>query len=181
VKPLILLSALAFLFVSERADAQSDSVLTRALMDTASLLGRIPGDSSAAAAQKIEVGPVRLGSAAAGFVFGALLGGFSGHELRQERCNGSCQTRIGESLLDGAAIGGTLGAALGAAFLNLRSVCSFDRRILRTLAGATLGGSALYVAAGGREKRKGTSAFFVPLGAVGGALASLGDCWRSRY
>ena len=150
-------------------------------MDTTSLLGRLTGDSATAVPQKIEVGPVRLASSSGGFLFGALLGGFAGHEIRQENCKGACQTRIGDSLLTGAAIGGTLGAALGAAFLDLRSACPFRHRLLRTLVGSTVGASALYVAAGGREKRRGTSAFFVPIGAVGGSLASLSGCWKSRF
>jgi hypothetical protein len=179
VKRLIFLLAIAFCSAAS-AEAQSDSVLTRALMDTTSLLGRLTDDSTRVVPEKIEVGPVRLATSSAGFVFGALLGGFAGHEIRQERCRGSCQTRIGESLLTGAAIGGTAGAALGAAFLHLRSVCPFEGRLLRTVIGSGLGGSAMYVLAGGRERRKGTSAFFVPIGAVGGALASLGRCWQTR-
>jgi hypothetical protein len=173
-------ASILLLCFANTARAQSDSVLTRALMDTTSLLGRISSDSVTAGQRKIEVGPVRLATASAGFVFGGLLGGFAGHEIRQENCNGACQTRIGDSLLTGAAIGGTLGAALGAAFLDLRSACPFNRRLLRTLAGSAIGASALYVAAGGREKRKGTSAFFVPIGAVSGSLASLTGCWRTQ-
>ena len=161
------------------AEAQSDSVLTRALTDTTSLLGRLRVDSSRLIAGKIEVGPVRLASASGGFMFGMLLGGFAGHELRD--CRTNCRSTTGESLLTGAAIGGAVGAALGAAFLDLRSVCAFDRRLLRSLVGTAVGASALFAAGGGLEKRRGRSAFFIPIGAIGGSLGTLGPCWKSRF
>jgi hypothetical protein len=114
-------------------------------------------------------------------MFGMLLGGFAGHELKGEDCDRNCREFKAEGLLAGAAIGGVIGGALGAAFLNLRSVCSFDRRLLRTLAGSAVGASAVFAASGGLEKRKGHSAFFIPIGSIGGALGTLGPCWKSRF
>jgi hypothetical protein len=165
---------------SATAEAQSDSLLTRILTDTTSLLGRLTVDSNRVVPTQRQVGSIRLASASGGFMFGMLLGGFAGHELTDADC-GTCRETTGESLLTGAAIGGAAGAALGAAFLDLRSVCAFDRRLLRSLAGTAVGASALFAAAGGLEKRRGRSAFFIPIGAIGGSLGTLGPCWRSRF
>jgi hypothetical protein len=114
-------------------------------------------------------------------MFGMLLGGFAGHEVKAEDCARTCRRLTGDALLTGAAIGGAAGAALGAAFLDLRSICTFDRRALRTAAGAAVGGYAFFAASGGREARRGRSAFFVPIGAIGGSLGALGRCWKSRF
>lgn len=164
---------------SARSEAQSDSVLTRALTDTLSLLGRMPTDTSPAVISPVEVRMIRLGSATGGFMFGMLLGGFAGHEIKAQNCRGDCRTEIGEALLTGGAIGGAIGAGLGAAFLEVGSQCPFHSRILRTMAGSAIGAYALFAATGGLEKRGGRSAFFVPLGSVSGSLASLGRCWKS--
>ena len=161
------------------AEAQSDSVLTRVLSDSTSLLGRLFSDSLRVPLQKRPIGPIRLASATGGFMFGMLLGGYTGHELEARNCI-NCRDRTTDALLKGAAIGGALGAALGAAFLDLQSVCTFEGRLTRTLVGSGLGASASFLAAGGLGKR-GRSAFFIPLGAVGGALGSFGRCWKSRY
>jgi hypothetical protein len=114
-------------------------------------------------------------------MFGIVLGGFAGHEIRSGDCSTDCRKRTGDALLTGAAIGGGIGAALGSAFLNLRSVCAFDQRILRTLAGTAVGTSAFLAATGGLEKPGGRSAFFVPIGAIAGSLGTLGRCWKSRF
>jgi hypothetical protein len=172
--------AIAILFLlAGTAEAQSDSVLTRVLTDSTSLLGRLYSDSSRLPLQRRAIGPIRLASATGGFMFGMLLGGYTGHELEARNCI-NCRDRTTDALLKGAAIGGALGAALGAAFLDLQSVCTFDRRIVRTLAGSGAGAAAFFLAAGGLDK-DGRSAFFIPLGAVGGALGSFGRCWKSRY
>jgi hypothetical protein len=166
---------------SARAEAQTDSVLTRALTDTLRLLGRLSPDSNPTIASPVELRMIRLGSATGGFMFGMLLGGFAGHEIEAKNCRGDCRTPIGEALLTGGAIGGALGAAIGAAFLDLGSHCRFRGRILRTMAGSAVGASAFFAATGGLEKRRGRSAFFVPLGSVGGSLGSLGRCWKSSF
>ena len=175
-----LVLATAILFSVPKAEAQTDSVLTKALSDSSSLLGRIYSDTTRALPGRRPIGSIRLASAAGGFMFGMLLGGYTGHELEAQDCSIGCRERTTDALLKGAAIGGALGAALGAAFLDLRSVCTFDKRIVRTLAGAGAGAAASFYAAGGLGKR-GRSAFFIPLGAVGGALGSIGRCWKSRY
>jgi hypothetical protein len=180
MKRLAISIALVALFLTD-AEAQSDSVLTRALSDTTSLLGRLSQESSPVKVQKFEVQAIRLSSASGGFVFGMVLGGFAGHEISDADCTRNCRRPAGEALLTGAAIGGTVGAALGAAFLNLESVCGFNRRILRTVIGTAVGASALFAATGGLEERRGRSAFFIPIGAIGGSLATLGPCWKSRY
>ena len=108
-----------------------------------------------------------------------VLGGFSGYELESQDCT-NCRNRTADALLLGATIGGAIGAAVGAAFFDLRSVCTFDRRIVRTLAGSAVGAYALFTAAGGLGKR-GRSAFYIPIGAIGGSLGTLGRCWKSAY
>ena len=169
-------------FFAAPVEAQSDSVLTRALSDPSSLLGRVRADSNHTNdLPKVEIRAIRLASSSGGFMFGIVLGGFAGHELGNRNCTSNCRETTADALLTGAAIGGAIGAGLGAAFLNLRSVCAFDRRILRTLIGAAVGASALYAAGGGLEKRRGRSAFFTPIGAIGGSLGTLGPCWKMRF
>lgn len=182
MRPIALSIVLLAFYVTE-ANAQSDSVLTKALSDPSSLLGRITADSNRTNdLPKVEIRAIRLASSSGGFMFGIVLGGFAGHELGSRNCSGkSCRETTADALLTGAAIGGAAGAGLGAAFLNLRSVCAFDRRILRTLIGAAVGASALYAAGGGLEKRRGRSAFFTPIGAIGGSLGTLGPCWKMRF
>src|SRR5688572_7190431 len=103
---------------SVRVEAQSDSLLTRVLTDTTSLLGRLSVDSTRVVPQQIQVRTIRFASATGGFMFGIVLGGFAGHEIESEDCSSNCRRRMGDALLTGAAIGGGLGAALGSAFLN---------------------------------------------------------------
>jgi hypothetical protein len=163
------------------ARAQSDSVLTRALSDSTSLLMQMKyGDSTHFPQQKPPVGSIRLASSSGGFMFGLLLGGFTGYEMVSQNCD-HCRNPTGDALVVGGTIGGALGAALGAAFLDLKSVCTFDRRLMRTLVGSAIGAGSLFVAAGGLENRRGRSAFFVPIGAIGGSLGTLGRCWKSRF
>lgn len=173
-------SAAMLVSIASAGQAQSDSVLTRALSDSSSLLGRIHSDSTRLPAAKRPIGSIRLASATGGFMFGMVLGGYTGYEFASEDCTTRCRKPSGDALLTGGAIGGALGAALGAAFLDLRSVCRFDGRIMRALIGSGLGASALFLAAGGLD-RNGRSAFFIPLGAIGGSLGTLGRCWKSRY
>jgi hypothetical protein len=174
----LILSLAVIALCSTSARAQSDSLLTHVLLDSASLFG--VNSEFAQVSQKPPIGSIRLASSSGGFMFGLLLGGFTGYEIVAEGCD-HCRNPTGDALVVGGVIGGALGAALGAAFLDLRSVCSFDKRIMRTLIGSTVGASALFVASGGLEHRRGRSAFFVPIGAIGGSMAMLGRCWKSRY
>jgi hypothetical protein len=175
-----LICAVAALFlIGEEAEGQSDSVLTRVLSDSTSLLGRLHTDSSRLSSPRRPIGSIRLASATGGFMFGMLLGGYSGYEIASRDCE-QCRNPTADGMLLGGAIGGALGAALGAAFLDLSSVCRFDGRIARTLIGSGIGATALFMAAGGLDK-DGRSAFFIPIGAIGGSLGTLGRCWRSRY
>ena len=172
---------LSLALCSTSVDAQSDSLLTRVLTDSSSLLMQIKyGDSSRFPQQKPPIGSIRLASSSGGFMFGLLLGGFAGYEIVSQRCD-HCRNPTGDALVIGGTIGGALGAALGAAFLDLKSVCTFEGRLLRTLLGSGIGAGTLFVAAGGLDNRRGRSAFFVPIGAIGGSLGTLGRCWKSRF
>ena len=174
------LTAALILISATRAESQSDSVLTNALLgpdSTSSIMSVIPDSARFAGGR--QIGSIRLASSSGGFIFGMVLGGYSGYEIRSQNCD-HCRNPTGDALLVGATIGGAVGAALGAAFLDLRSICSFNGRITRTLIGSAIGATASFIAAGGLDKR-GRSAFFIPLGAVGGSLGTLGRCWKSRY
>jgi hypothetical protein len=171
-------SILLLSLCSAPAAAQSDSVLTRALLDSASLLTLNESDADLTL-QTPPIGSIRLASSSGGFMFGLLLGGFAGYEMVSQSCD-HCRNPTGDALVIGGTIGGALGAALGAAFLDLKSVCTFDKRLMRTLIGSSVGASALFIAAGGLDHRRGRSAFFVPIGAIGGSLGTLGRCWKSR-
>jgi hypothetical protein len=159
--------------------ALSDSALSKALSDTISLLGT-DRYSELSVPERVPVGPIRLASASAGSMFGAVLGGFAGSQMRDRDCKTDCRKLTGEALLRGAAIGAVLGAAVGAAFLDIRSVCRFDKRLARTIIGSTVGASALFVASGGLRERNGVSPFFLPIGAISGSMGSLGRCWKSH-
>ncbi len=174
------LSLVILALCSTAARAQSDSLLTRILSDSSSLLQVRYDDSTRVPSQKPQIGSIRLASSSGGFMFGILLGGFTGYEIVSQRCD-NCRNPTGDALVIGGTIGGALGAALGAAFLDLKSVCTFDKRITRTLIGSGIGAGSLFVAAGGLENRRGRSAFFVPIGAIGGSLITLGRCWKSRF
>jgi len=148
------------------------------LLDSASLLTLDESDADLTL-QRPPIGSIRLASSSGGFMFGLLLGGFAGYEMVSQSCD-HCRNPTGDALVIGGTIGGALGAALGAAFLDLKSVCTFDKRLMRTLIGSGVGASALFIAAGGLDHRRGRSAFFVPIGAIGGSLGTLGRCWKSR-
>lgn len=157
-------------------EAQSDSLLTDLLLGT--------GDNKAllaepeAAIQRPPIRAIRLASSTGGFMFGILLGGYTGSQLLARDCD-DCEKPEMDALMIGGAIGGAIGAGLGAAFLELSSVCSFDKRLVRSMIGAGIGATTFWVAAGGLE-RGGKSAFLVPIGAVAGSLGTMGRCWRSR-
>lgn len=160
------------------AKGQSDSVLTHALSDSTSVLVDRLSEAAAMRDERLPIGSIRLASSSGGFVFGLLLGGYSGYELVSETCK-NCRESQGDALVMGAAIGGALGAALGAAFLDLRSVCAFDKRLVRSFTGSVLGASALFFATSGMDR--GRSIYLIPIGAIGGSLSMLGRCWKSRY
>lgn len=151
-------------------EAQSDSLLTAVLSDPRPVTIEVP---------KPPIAAIRLASSTGGFVFGILVGGFAGHEMLNRECK-TCDKPELDALVIGGAIGGAIGAGLGSAFLDIGSVCTFDKRIMRTMLGSAIGASAAYIASGGLE-RGGRTIFFVPIGAVGGSLGSLGKCWKSRY
>ena len=166
--------ALVF-FGATGLEAQSDSLLTAVLLGTGD--GK-PGAESEFPIQKPPVRAIRLATSTGGFVFGMVLGGYSGSQLIGKDYE-SDKPQV-DALVIGGAIGGAIGAGLGAAFLDLRSNCTFDKRFLRSLIGAGIGTGALFVAGGGLD-RGGKSVFYVPLGAIAGSLGTMGRCWRSRY
>ena len=167
-----LLLALVIL-VAPRLDAQSDSLLTAVLLGSGD--GKLVEPELAI--QKRPVRAIRLASSTGGFVFGMVLGGYSGLQLVPEDSQ-SDKPQV-DALVIGGAIGGAIGAGLGAAFLDLSSSCTFDKRFVRSLVGAGIGTGALFLAGGGLE-RGGKAAFYVPLGAIAGSLGTMGRCWRSR-
>lgn len=136
-----------------------------------------PDDTARMVPQRPPVGAIRLAASSGGFIWGAVAGGYIGHEAQANDCT-KCASRRLNSLVGGAIIGGAIGAALGASALNLSSPCGFNHRLLRSFVGAGIGASAAYAASGGLDHGS-HSAFFIPVAAVGGALGTLGHCWKS--
>ena len=143
----------------------------------AQLIGPSIFEDTTKISQKPSAGAIRLAASSGGFIWGAVLGGYIGHKSQANDCT-KCASRHLNALVGGALIGGSLGAALGASFLNLRSPCSFNHRLARSLIGASVGAAATYTATGGLS-HAGHGAFFVPVAAIGGALGTLGHCWRA--
>ena len=122
-------------------------------------------------------GAIRLGTAVGGAALGFVVGGFAGYNILPHRCQ--CDDPGLDELILGALVGSAAGAALGAALPSLNSVCAFDQRLKRTIVGG-LGAAALgFVFAGGLNGAE-TTVFITPVLGVGGSLASLGHCWKSR-
>jgi hypothetical protein len=167
--------AILCLVTSTRVLAQSDSVITSILMGSIGEKSQTEADPLAI---KQPVRAIRLGSASGGFMFGILVGGFAGSQLLYQDCN-KCKKPQMDAIIVGGSIGGALGAALGASVLELSSVCSFNSRLTRSLIGAGIGATTMFVAGGGVH-RGGRSVFLVPIGAVSGSLGALGRCWKSR-
>lgn len=167
--------ALVF-FGTARLEAQSDSLLTALLLGSGDSGLNIEREGPF---QRSPIRAIRLATSTGGFMFGILLGGYSGWQLVVKQSEDSDKPQL-DALVIGGAIGGAIGAGLGAAFLDLTSVCTFDKRLLRSLIGASAGASASFVAGGGLD-RGGKSIFFVPVGAIAGSLVTMGRCWRSRY
>jgi hypothetical protein len=122
-----------------------------------------------------QSGGVRVFTAFGGGFIGTLVGGYVGYHVLPHNC--SCDDPGLDEMIYGAFAGMVIGAALGASGPDLGSVCSFDKRLMRSLAGAGLAGVAGYVLAGGHGN--GGTVIAVPAGAVGGSLAALGRCWKS--
>ena len=113
-----------------------------------------------------------LGSAG-GAVLGLIGGVFIASQLPAHDC-GCDDPGLAEAIYGGLA-GVTLGAALGAAMPDLRSVCSFGGRFGRSILGGALGtvvGTFAAVSAG--------NIVFIPAGSAAGSLAALGRCWKSH-
>ena len=171
---LALFLALVF-FGATRLDAQSDSLLTAVLLGSGDAKPLAQGQFPI---QKPPVRAIRLATSTGGFVFGMVLGGYSGSQLLGKDYD-SDKPQV-DALVIGGAIGGAIGAGVGAAFLDLSSNCTFEKRLLRSLVGAGIGTGAVFAASGGLD-RGGHSVFYVPLGAIAGSLGTMGRCWRSRY
>ena len=118
---------------------------------------------------------VRLFTATSGVLVGTIAGGFVGYHVLPHECG--CDDPGLDAIVYGAFFGMTVGAALGAAAPDLHSVCSFDKRFARSLAGAGITAIGAYLVAGGRGN--GGTLLAIPLGAIGGSLAGLGRCWNS--
>lgn len=108
-----------------------------------------------------------------GAAIGTFAGGYIGYHVLSHDCGG-CDDPGLEAIILGAFAGMTVGAALGAAGPG-DSVCSFDRRFARSLAGAGIAAGGAFFVAGING-----SIITVPAGAIGGSLAALGRCWKSR-
>lgn len=124
----------------------------------------------------VNKGHHRFFASLGGSVLGAIAGGYLGYQILPHDCQ--CDDPGLDALVYGGLAGMTVGAALGAAGPGLRSVCSYDRRLKRSLIGATLVAGASYIVAGG-PGNSGTL-IAVHLGGMGGSLAALGQCWKSR-
>jgi hypothetical protein len=120
----------------------------------------------------------RLLTAVSGALAGIVVGGTAGYRLLPHHDCG-CDDPGLDELVYGALVGSSIGAALGAAAPGLGSVCFFRERIGRTLLGAGAAGTFGFIVGGGLSK-SGASLITVPIFSVGGALGSLGRCWKVR-
>ena len=137
---------------------------------------RISPRAEAARRDNSNAGAIRLASSVGAAGVGVIAGAFLGYHMLPH-CTG-CEDPGLEAIIYGSFVGATIGAALGAAGPNLGSVCRFRTRIRRTLLGAGAGAGAMFILGGGLSQSE-TSVFLVPVGAIGGSLASLGRCWKS--
>ena len=110
-----------------------------------------------------------------GVFFGAVTGGYIGYNVLPHNC--ACDDPGLDEMIYGAFTGMIIGGAIGASAPDLGSVCTLDKRLARSLAGAALIAGAAYVVAGGHGN--GGTLIAVPAGAVAGSLAGLGKCWKS--
>lgn len=121
-----------------------------------------------------NAGATRLFGSVGGSLLGLVAGAYIGSQLPAHDCG--CDDPGLDELIYGGLAGITLGAALGAAAPDLRSVCSFKTRVGRSLIGSTLFAVGAFVISGVRDE---AILIAVPAGAVGGSLAALGRCWKS--
>ncbi|MEO8193642.1 MAG: hypothetical protein ABI681_07310 [Gemmatimonadales bacterium] len=119
---------------------------------------------------------IRLVSGLAGTLVGFVVGGFVGYRVLPHDCGG-CDDPGLDAIVYGALVGTWVGAAAGVAMPGLGSVCSFNERVGRALLGAGAGG-ALGFLIGGGFGMSGTSLILVPLFSIGGAVGSIGRCWK---
>jgi len=124
--------------------------------------------------QRKTMPAARALGAAGGVFLGAIAGGFVGYNVLPHECG--CDDPGLDALIYGGLAGMTVGAALGASLPDLHSVCSFEKRLGRSLAGAGIAAIGSFLLAGNGE----SVIIAVPLGAIGGSLAGLGRCWNSR-
>lgn len=119
---------------------------------------------------------IRLVTAAGGAAVGIVVGGVVGYRLLPHHDCGCDDPGLAE-LVWGAAVGGSIGAALGAAAPHLDSVCSFKQRVGRTILGAGAGATLGFLV--GSFSGEG-SLLGVPIFSVLGAVGSLGRCWNAE-
>ena len=136
---------------------------------------RIPPRTGGIPQSNPNAGAIRLVSSVGIAGLGIIAGGFLGYHLIPH-CTG-CEDPGLDAIVYGSFIGSAIGAAFGAARPDLYSVCPFRRRFQRTLLGASAGAAAMFILGGGLSKNE-SSLILVPAGSVGGALASLGRCWK---
>ncbi len=99
---------------------------------------RIPRDDTVQIRGRLLV---RAMTAALGWLPGAFVGGYLGYNiLEHKRC--SCDDPGLREIVIGATFGGVVGAGVGAAFPELKSRCSFGKRLGLGLLGAAIGTGA---------------------------------------
>ena len=158
----LMIGALALLFSSSLEAQRIDAVGARSRSNSLVIHRHAPA--------------LRIAGSVGGAFLGAVAGGFVGANIPAHDCN--CDDPGLDEVVFGGFAGLTLGAALGAAWPDINSVCSRGTRIERSLIGAAVAASVFYVVAGGRGN--GGTLIAVPVGAIGGSLAGLGRCWKSR-
>lgn len=124
-----------------------------------------------------DAGPKRLLGAVGGTVIGTIAGAYAGYNILPHTPNGDDPGLI--ELVEGALVGGVVGAAFGASAPGLQSSCSFKTRFARSLLGAGAIAATVFFVGGG-PNGDGSIVLLVPAGSVGGSLAALGRCWKSR-
>ena len=136
---------------------------------------RIPPRTDGIPQDNPNAGAIRLISSVGVAGLGIIAGGFLGYHLIPH-CTG-CEDPGLDAIVYGSFIGSAIGAAFGAARPDLYSICPFKERLERTVIGAGVGAAAMFILGGGLSRNE-SSLILVPVGSVGGALASLGRCWK---
>ena len=126
------------LFTGTSADAQyvvkSGISLERPTTETAPSIHDSPVGSQAS----FSVLARRTAGASAGWFLVAVIGAYVGYNVLSHDCNG-CDDPGLDAILQGAVVGGAIGAGLGAAGPTLESGCSFGTRLGRGLLGSVTG------------------------------------------